>query len=92
MFVIHNSALSEKLHLDSELTLYRKGQKIVRQRQTVHKHQQFLTGKSSKETIIEEVTKNYRSNNHLSTNLNLSNIISQRFKDAFRSFVLQSEE
>ena len=54
---IRDSALSEKLQLDSELTL-EKTKKLVRQKEAVHEHQQFLTGKSSEGAVVEAMTKN----------------------------------
>ena len=53
---IRDSALSEKLQLDLELTL-EKTKKLVRQREAVHEHQQFLSGKSSEGTMVETVSK-----------------------------------
>ena len=53
---IRGSTLSEKLQLDPELTL-EKAKKLVRQREVVHEHQQFLSGKSSEGTMVETVSK-----------------------------------
>ena len=54
---IHNTVPSERLQLDSKLTL-EKVKKLVRQREAVHKHQQFLTGKSSEGAVVKGITKN----------------------------------
>ena len=43
---IRDSTLSERLQMDPDLTL-EKAKKLVRQREAVHEHQQFLTGKAS---------------------------------------------
>ena len=48
---IHGSALSERLQLDSELTL-EKAKKLVQQNEVVHEHQQFLTSKQAKELLL----------------------------------------
>ena len=53
---IRDSALSERLQLDPDLTLD-KVKKLVRQREAVHKHQQFLSGKSIEGTMVEAVSK-----------------------------------
>ena len=54
---IRDSALSERLQLDPDLTL-EKAKKLVRQREAVHEQQQFLTGKSSEGAAMEAVSKN----------------------------------
>ena len=54
---IRDSALSERLQLDPDLTL-EKAKKLVRQREAVHEQQQFLTGKSSEGAAVEAVSKN----------------------------------
>ena len=58
MVGIRDTVLPERLQLDSELTL-EKAKKLVQQREAVHEHQQFLTGKSSSEgAVVEVITKN----------------------------------
>ena len=56
---IRDSALSERLQMDPVLTL-EKAKKLVCQREAVHEHQQFLTGKTSasEEATLEAVSKN----------------------------------
>ena len=56
---IRDSALSERLQLDSDLTLD-KAKKLVCQREAVHEHQQFLSGKSIEGTMVEAVSKGKR--------------------------------
>ena len=55
---IHDSALSERLQLDSELTL-EKAKKLVWQKEAVHEHQQFLSSKSSEGlgAVVNAMTK-----------------------------------
>ena len=55
---IHDSALSETLQLDSELTL-EKVKKLVWQKEAVHEHQQFLSSKSSEglRAVVDAMTK-----------------------------------
>ena len=57
---ICDSALSERLQLDSELTL-EKAKKLVWQKEAVHKHQQFLTSKSREGAVVDTMTKSKRS-------------------------------
>ena len=55
---IRDSALSERLQLDSELTL-EKAKKLIRQKEVVHEYQQFLSSKSSEGlvAIVDAMTK-----------------------------------
>lgn len=54
---ICDTALSERLQLDSKLNL-EKAKKLVQQKEAVHEHQQFISGKSSEGTVVETATKN----------------------------------
>ena len=56
MVGICDSALFERLQLNSELTL-EKAKKLVRQKEAVHEHQQFLTSKSREGAVVDAVTK-----------------------------------
>ena len=55
---IRDSALSERLQLDSKLTL-EKAKKLVWQKEAVHEHQQFLSNKSSERlgAVVDAMTK-----------------------------------
>ena len=55
---IRDSALSERLQLDSELIL-EKAKKLVWQKEAVHEHQQFLSSKSSEvlRAVVDAMTK-----------------------------------
>ena len=64
MVGIRDTVLSERLQLDSELTL-KKAKKLVQQREAVHEHQQFITGKLSSEgAVVEGITKNNARSQH----------------------------